>query len=182
LDAFKRYGLSMFRAMLRNLLKKDPGPGLERYDRDLDRADPAALHQCARSLVQESRDGNLRKRFLDLSVPKAYFGGEKSMNPRHRAFLTAHGIPCHVVPGTGHFMMDDRPDLFWPLLEEAFGNAATQQCPKFVYMGTSLVPDRKPRGRRITLQPPSTARRHAGGLKQDPAGGSIAGSADKRGT
>jgi pimeloyl-ACP methyl ester carboxylesterase len=125
LDAFERHGFAVFRSMLENLLHKDPGPGLARYARDLERADPKALHRCARSLVRESKEGRLRERLVKLPLRKAYFGGEKSMSPGHRAFLTRHGIPCRVVEGGGHFMMDDRPDLFWPLLAEALRNGTS---------------------------------------------------------
>lgn len=128
LDAFERHGFPVFCGMLRNLLEKDPSPGLERYCRDLDRADPATLHRCARSLVRESAEGRLRDRFLGLSLHKAYFGGEKSLPSRNRAFLTRHGIPCHVVEGSGHFMMDDRPDLFWPLLAKTLGKGALHRA------------------------------------------------------
>ncbi len=129
LDDFERHGFSVFRGMLRNFLEKDPSPGLERYARDLDRADPAALHRCARSLVRESSEGRLRERFLGLPLHKAYFGGEKSLPPRNRAFLARHGIPCHVVEGSGHFMMEDRPDLFWPLLAKALRPGGPTQEP-----------------------------------------------------
>lgn len=124
LDVFRRHGLALFRSMLANMLEKDPAPGLERYARDLERADPEALHRSARSLVRESREGRLRERFADLPLPKAYFGGEKSLNPAHRSFLSGHAIPCYVVEGGGHFMMDDRPDLFWPLLAKVLRNGS----------------------------------------------------------
>ena len=113
---FERHGMAAFRRMLDLLLEKEPGPGLERYAADLARVHPVALHQSASALVRESREGRLRERFLALPGRKIYVTGERSVNPAHIDFMDEHGIESHVIPGSGHFMMDDRPDLFWPVL------------------------------------------------------------------
>jgi len=116
LDAFERHGVALFRKMLRALVDRDPSPSMRSYMKDLERADPRALHRSASSLVRESEQGNLRGRFVSLPAPKAYLSGERSRDPGKAAFLEGLGIPCPVVPESGHFMMDDRPDLFWPML------------------------------------------------------------------
>jgi len=119
---FERHGIAAFRRMLEMLLEKEPSPGLKRYAGDLERVDPGALHRCACSLVKESREGSLARRFLELPASKVYVAGERSVNPAHRLLVQKHGIPCHVVPGSGHFVMDDRPDLFWPIVARAIQN------------------------------------------------------------
>lgn len=121
---FERHGITAFRFMLQNLLEKDSSPGLSRYAADLERVDSQALHRCACSLVRESREGRLMERFVEIPVRKAYFTGERSLNPKHQAFLSGHHIPCYVVPQSGHFLMDDRPDLFRPMLVKAFRDLA----------------------------------------------------------
>lgn len=116
LDAFERHGLALFRAMLRTLVNRDPSPGMRGYMRDLERADPRALHRSATALVRESEQGELRRRFVGLPAPKIYVSGERSLDMEKKGFLEGQGIPCPVVPESGHFMMDDRPDRFWPMV------------------------------------------------------------------
>jgi len=119
---FERRGMAAFRRMLEVLLEKEPSPGLGRYAGDLERVDPGALYRCACALVRESREGRLARRFLELPARKAYVTGERSLNPAHRLFMEEHAIPCHVVHGSGHFVMDDRPELFWPIVARAIQN------------------------------------------------------------
>ncbi|MBW1859308.1 MAG: alpha/beta hydrolase [Deltaproteobacteria bacterium] len=91
-------------------------PGLKNYYENILRAHPRALYLSSVSLVRESCKGDLNRQFLDLPTEKWYVFGEKSINRINMSFLDEHNIPYFVVPESGHFMMDDQPDLFYELL------------------------------------------------------------------
>ncbi|MGD8387121.1 MAG: alpha/beta hydrolase [Desulfobacteraceae bacterium] len=131
IDAFERHGIALFRKMLRTLVDRDPSTGMRGYMRDLERADPRALHRSASALVRESRHGDLRARFVSLPAPKAYLSGERSQDSGKTAFLEGVGIPCPVVPESGHFMMDDRPDLFWPMVFHLLDSFTARESDPF---------------------------------------------------
>jgi pimeloyl-ACP methyl ester carboxylesterase len=116
MNAFERLGAGVFINMVRRIARQDPSPGIKGYLCDIERADPTTLYLCASSLVQESNKGTLKKRFTSLKARKAYIYGEKTLNQDRLAFFKKNRVPCIVIPDSGHFMMDDRPDLFWPLL------------------------------------------------------------------
>jgi pimeloyl-ACP methyl ester carboxylesterase len=104
------------------MLQKTPSPGLKRYYDSISHASPQAIHLSSISLVHESRHGNLKKRFRNLPGKKFYIFGERSVRRSARTFLDSHNIPYFIVPGSGHFMMDDQPDLFYETLLKALEN------------------------------------------------------------
>lgn len=108
-----------FKDTLRKTVQETPSPGLENYYQNISRVYPHALYLSSVSLVKESCQGNLKERFLALPVKKWYVFGENSMNRSSRSFLDANNIPYFIVPESGHFMMDDRPSLFYRMLFEA---------------------------------------------------------------
>jgi len=109
---FELKGYKEFTHRLENRLQQKPSPGLKNYVENISRTYPIGLYLSSRSLVEESRHGNLKERFVSLPVKKWYVFGERSMNPLTRDYLETQGIAYHVVTGSGHFMMDDQPDLF----------------------------------------------------------------------
>lgn len=123
-EVFEKRGLEQFKRHLREMVQKDPCPGLIHYCENISRASPQALYLSSVSLVEESCQGNLKERFLNISAKKWYVFGERSMNASTRTFLDAHNIPYFIVPESGHFVMDDQPSLFYRMLFEALGSEA----------------------------------------------------------
>ena len=118
-EVFERLGLAIFKKWLRMNLQKTPSPGLGNYARNLEKASPLALYLSSHSLVKESTEGHLKKRFLDLPCRKGYFFGERSIKSSSVAFLAAHHVPYFIVPESDHFMMDDQPTVFYRMLIDA---------------------------------------------------------------
>ena len=121
-EALEEQGLQQLKKHLIEMVQKDPSPGLIHYYENLSKASAQALSLSSVSLTKESCQGNLKERFLNISAKKWYVFGEKSMSRSTRTFLDAHDIPYLIVPESGHFMMDDQPDLFYRMLFEALGN------------------------------------------------------------
>lgn len=116
---FKARGFEEFKNSLQKSVRKTRLPGLENYYRNISRAYPLALYLSSVSLVKESCEGKLGQRFLSLPVRKCYVFGETSTNLETKRFLDQHSISYFVVPESGHFMMDDRPNLFYSMLFDA---------------------------------------------------------------
>ena len=76
------------------------------------------MHRSSVSLVEESRDGRLRERFLDLPWPKGYISGQRSLAPGTAAFLSENDIPHLSIADSGHFMMVERPAAFCAVFRE----------------------------------------------------------------
>jgi len=121
-EAFQKQGLQQFERHLREMVARDPSPGLIRYCENISEASPQALYLSSVSLLRESSQGNLKKRFLNISAKSRYVFGERSVNQSTKTFLDAHGIPYFIVPESGHFMMDDQPNLFYRMLFDALGD------------------------------------------------------------
>jgi pimeloyl-ACP methyl ester carboxylesterase len=115
-EEFEDGGFAGFRESLKHAAEKGGSPGLMNYYRNIQQAYPRGLYLSSVSLVRESRDGQLRGRFEELPTKKRYVFGEKSMNSSSRRFFDNKGIPYFIMPESGHFMMDDQPELFRDLL------------------------------------------------------------------
>jgi len=122
-EAFETHGFQQFKKSLQESLQKSSSPGLNQYYDNISRAYPRGLYLSSASLVQESCEGDLKTKFLKLSLEKWYVFGERSLNLSMRRFLDQHDIPYWIVPDSGHFMMDDQPGCFYPKLFEALGNS-----------------------------------------------------------
>jgi pimeloyl-ACP methyl ester carboxylesterase len=118
-EDFESKGFDEFRSILSETIQKDPSPGLKNYYHNISKSYPRALYLSSVSLVKESCQGNLDQRFLALPVKKWYVFGQHSINRSNRSFLDANKIPYFVVPESGHFMMDDQPNLFYRMFFEA---------------------------------------------------------------
>ncbi len=82
----------------------------------LDSALPAGVYKSAESLVHWSDSGELISRFKNLSCRKSYFYGE---NNSDMVILNRLNFVEKVMIGnSGHFMMNDNPDDFYPRLRE----------------------------------------------------------------
>jgi pimeloyl-ACP methyl ester carboxylesterase len=118
-EAFESHGFDKFKEELKRAVQKEPSPGLSKYYENVLKADPRSYYLSSVSLVRESCKGRLKERFLDLPMKKWYVFGEKSVNPDTKSFLDHHGISYFIVPQSGHFMMDDQPQLFYGMLFNA---------------------------------------------------------------
>jgi len=76
--------------------------------------DPRAFYRSAVSLVKWSDSGELGTIFKALDCAKAYIHGETSANMAVISRLEGPegGINCIEIPGAGHFVMTDAPDVF----------------------------------------------------------------------
>lgn len=119
LKTFEERGFQQFKRSLKENMERDPSPGLENYFENISKVSPRALYLSSLSLVKESANGDLSERFLNLPLKKWYIWGENSVNPITRAFLDENSIPYFIVPESGHFMIDDQPEMFYRILLEA---------------------------------------------------------------
>jgi pimeloyl-ACP methyl ester carboxylesterase len=83
-------------------------------------ADPAALHQTARSLVEWSDSGKLLDWFRSLSR-KAYLYGEDEDKQYLLPRLAKE--PVYSIANAGHFVMIDNPIRFYAVLADVLLNA-----------------------------------------------------------
>jgi pimeloyl-ACP methyl ester carboxylesterase len=123
-EDFKHKGFEEFKSALRESIRETESPGLKNYYQNISKAHPRALYLSSVSLVKESCQGNLNPRFLGLPVKKWYVFGDRSINHANMRFLDQHDIPYFVVPGSGHFMMDDQPSVFYRMLFDVLRNRA----------------------------------------------------------
>ena len=82
----------------------------------LDSALPAGFYKSAESLVHWSDSGKLISRFKNLSCRKSYFYGEK--NSGMVVLDRLNFVEKVMVGSSGHFMMNDNPDEFYPRLKK----------------------------------------------------------------
>ena len=87
----------------------------------LDSSMPLGFYKSAGSLVQWSASGQLLARFIRLSCKKAYFYGEQ--NTKLVALHRLDTIQKIMISGSGHFMMNDKPDELYGRLFD-FVNSA----------------------------------------------------------
>lgn len=122
LEEFLGHGYGEFKRGLKEELEKDARYSLKNYYQNILRVHPRALYLSSVSLVAESRRGDLMARFSALAQKSCYVFGENSLVPASKSFLEAASIPYLIVPESGHFMMDDRPGLFYPMLLDELVN------------------------------------------------------------
>jgi len=88
--------------------------GLRLWARWARSSHPRAIHQCSISLVEWTDSGQLLQIYRGLAVPRIYVHGERSANPP--AIAAIRDLSVAEIPDCGHFVMNERPDLFYPLL------------------------------------------------------------------
>ncbi|WP_028800301.1 alpha/beta fold hydrolase [Streptomyces sp. 142MFCol3.1] len=74
-------------------------------------ADPRALHRTATGL-RHGTNPTMRRLLEALSVERVYLQGESSGELPGRGALEAAGVRVVTVPGAGHNIMFDNPDVF----------------------------------------------------------------------
>lgn len=108
LAEFLRWEFPRFQARL----AASPRPDLRVWGGWYARADPAALHRLARSLVEWSDSGKLLALLSSLDSA-AYVYGDANRAELDYLLSSLNGVPAHPVPGSGHFPMLDNPAEFW---------------------------------------------------------------------
>jgi pimeloyl-ACP methyl ester carboxylesterase len=76
-------------------------------------ADPCALHETAKSLVEWSDSSKLLDLFKSLR-DRAYVYGENEV--KDYLIPDLQGVSSYRIPEAGHFVMLDNPDAFYPLV------------------------------------------------------------------
>lgn len=82
---------------------------------------PRAYYQGSRSLLQILARANFCDRFIDLACPRSYF-----FSAENEKMAVLSRIPLEFqrrISAGGHFMMLDRPDLFYPALAECISSS-----------------------------------------------------------
>ena len=90
-------------------------------------ADVRAVHQCSISLVEWSDNRSLMDIYAGLEIPTLYVYGERSANPATLKALAGHAT--EEIPECGHFVMNERPEAFYPLLAGFLTTAAASRNP-----------------------------------------------------
>lgn len=86
-------------------------------------ADPSALHESARSLVEWSDSGKLLDLFKSLRC-KAYVYGDN--DDKQYLIPRLARVPIYRVPNAGHFVMVDNPSRFYAVLADVLLNVKAQ--------------------------------------------------------
>lgn len=109
--AFIHGGFSQFLGILQSSSRRDYSVWFD-WCRN---ADPHALHQTARSLVEWSDSGKLLELFNSLAC-KAYLYG--NLDNREYVLNQIADAAISAIPNAGHFMMVDNPSSFYRVLAE----------------------------------------------------------------
>jgi len=100
---------------------RSPDPTIQRWAIWARSCDPRAFHQACLSVVAWSDGGQLLDIFLNLPARLRYVAGARSAVPEVLACLES--VPCEVLPDTGHDVMNERPERFWPLVADLVRDA-----------------------------------------------------------
>lgn len=117
-EAFINYGFQRFLQSLQTATTSDLRAWAVWYEQ----ADPQALHEIARSLVDWSDSGKLLDMFCRLDC-KAYIYGERE--PKDYLLPQLTGLPVFRVSATGHFIMIDKQQAFYALVSDILRTTMT---------------------------------------------------------
>jgi pimeloyl-ACP methyl ester carboxylesterase len=109
--SFERNGYQNFLQDLRRSGRKPDKAWARWYAQ----ADPCALHETARSLVEWSDSNKLLDLFKSLH-DRAYIYGENEV--KDYLIPDLQGVSSYRIPRASHFVMLDNPDVFYPLVSE----------------------------------------------------------------
>jgi pimeloyl-ACP methyl ester carboxylesterase len=93
--------------------------GWEAWTKDIAQVAPGVLKDYASSLVKLSDSGHLLKIFTSLDKPKAYIYGDDYIG--HPVIKRLGAVPSHHAPGTGHFIMQDAPEVCGGMIKDVIG-------------------------------------------------------------
>ena len=107
-----------FRGFVKNVVQRfGDTPAIRGYKKSLGCCDPEAFRQTAREIIAHNQEPGVAghrmgDRFADLDISKIYFLGE-NIEPPTLAFIEARRLPVQHFPGSGHWIMIDRPESFY---------------------------------------------------------------------
>lgn len=103
---------------LRSRMESLNQPGTKLWVVQSEKVYPLAFYKFAQSLVKWSDSGKLLKLFQDLECRKIYFYG--SDNSNMLVLDKLHDITKIKIPQSGHFVMNDHPQVFYKQLAKFF--------------------------------------------------------------
>lgn len=110
-ERFLRIGLPA----LKTAVRQSDQPAMVPFGEWLALADPWAFWRSSVSLVEWSDGGELLRIFRELRARRGYVYGEQSALTAVLDLLA--DVERIAVPGSGHFVMQDAGDAFWPIVE-----------------------------------------------------------------
>lgn len=82
------------------------------------KAGPVAVYDSARDLYSISKEDALLMRLVQLSIPVLGIFGAKNRGKFSSEEKLSSQFPVRFIPGAGHAMMHDNPDLFYKTVSE----------------------------------------------------------------
>lgn len=111
LEDFKAKGRDDFLSLLTSSDRADFHAWAQWYSQ----ADPRAIHECARSMVEWSDSGELIKIFNNLENKVYIYGDEE---PKDYLLPLFEDVDTIHIPGLQHFMMIENPTVFYKALSD----------------------------------------------------------------
>lgn len=108
-NAFKQTAITTVHNWFVNPDRSD----VEEYTQELLKTTPITMYRSARSLIDVTADDAFLDHFQQLPLPKYFLIGEESARIKGipESFQTS-SVHTVIVPGVGHMMMVDNPQLF----------------------------------------------------------------------
>lgn len=119
--ALERFRDEKYTRLLAAAARSDD-PSMRRWASWATRCDPGAFHQACVSVVHWSDTGRLLDIFRRLTIPTLYICGQHSAVPAVLERLA--DLPVLELPATGHDVMNERPEVFYPLLSDVIRSAS----------------------------------------------------------
>jgi len=122
---FKRAGFREFRL----LTAKDKDKSTRTYwSKTFGKSDANTAYCSAKSLVKLSCSNKLLRMFLNLKIPKAYFYGQRNAGIEVLKCLK-NRVRTRKIPASGHFMMLDNHESFYPQLYSFIESSEDSHIP-----------------------------------------------------
>jgi len=118
---FIHEGFSQFLGILQSSSRRDYSAWFD-WCRN---ADPHALHQAARSLVEWSDSGKLLELFNSLTCKAYLYGG---LDSKEYVLHQIANAAISAIPSAGHFMMVDNPRSFYRVLAKVLSTNASRRA------------------------------------------------------
>lgn len=108
-EAFKQIAVKTVQHWFVNGDRSD----VEEYLQELLKTTPISMYRSAHSLIEVTAEEMFLKQFKQLPLPKYFLIGEESIRLRGvPESFQGSNVQMIIVPGVGHMMMVDNPDVF----------------------------------------------------------------------
>ncbi|PID58106.1 hypothetical protein CSB45_05310 [candidate division KSB3 bacterium] len=121
IDAYEEFRLSVINTV-KGWFVKLRQQHVNDYISHLSRTTAISMYRSARSLLQETSEPGLAGALKHIALPRSLILGEESVQMRSSTIpeeLRDSSVDTIVVPGVGHMMMVDNPDLFTHTVAQA---------------------------------------------------------------